>query len=132
MMNILRMSAMTIRVVMRTRVALFFTLLIPMLFLLAYAGIFAHGNPRTVEYMLGQVMTLNILGAGFFGLGLQAVMQRERGVLKRYRLAPISALTIVSANLLANYLIQIPVVALMIFVAVFLFHMPFSAGFIPI
>jgi len=131
MMNILRMSVLTIRVVMRTKIALFFTFLFPCIFLFIYAGIFAHGNPQTVAYMFGQILTLNILGAGFFGLGLQAVMQRERGTLRRYRLAPVSSLTIVASNLLANYLIQIPVVGLLLFFAMFFFHMPFNFSLIP-
>jgi ABC-type multidrug transport system permease subunit len=131
MMNILRLSMMTIRVVMRTKIALFFTFLFPCIFLFVYAGIFAHGNPNTVAYMFGQVLTLNILGAGFFGLGLQAVMQRERGVLRRYRLAPVSSLAIVTSNLLANYLIQIPVVGLLLACAMLVFHMPFQWSFIP-
>ncbi len=130
-MNIVRLAIMTIRIVMRTKVALFFTFLFPCIFLFIYAGIFAHGNPNTVAYMFGQVLTLNILGAGFFGLGLQAVMQRERGVLRRYRLAPISSLTIVTSNLLANYLIQIPVVALLVACAMGIFHMPLKLSLLP-
>jgi len=131
MMNVIRMAVMIIRMVMRTKVALFFTFLFPCIFLFIYAGIFAHGNPNAVAYMFGQVLTLNILGAGFFGLGLQAVMQRERGTLRRYRLAPISSLTIVASNLLANYLIQIPVVGLLLACAMLVFHMPFKFSFIP-
>lgn len=130
-MNIVRLAVMTIRIVMRTKVALFFTFLFPCIFLFIYAGIFAHGNPNTVAYMFGQVLTLNILGAGFFGLGLQAVMQRERGTLRRYRLAPISSLTIVTSNLLANYLIQIPVVALLVACAMGIFHMPLKLSLLP-
>ncbi|HEV2349196.1 MAG TPA: ABC transporter permease [Terriglobia bacterium] len=130
-MNVIRLAIMTIRLVMRTKVALFFTFLFPCIFLFIYAGIFAHGNPNAVAYMFGQVLTLNILGAGFFGLGLQAVMQRERGTLRRYRLAPVSSLTIVASNLLANYLIQIPVVGLLLVCAMGVFHMPFKFSFIP-
>ena len=78
-MNIVRLAVMTIRMVMRTKVALFFTFLFPCIFLFIYAGIFAHGNPNTVAYMFGQVLTLNILGAGFFGLGLQAAIFAPRG-----------------------------------------------------
>src|SRR5258708_7861496 len=130
-MNVIRLAMMTIRLVMRTKVALFFTFLFPCIFLFIYAGIFAHGNPDAIAYMFGQVLTLNILGAGFFGLGLQAVMQRERGTLRRYRLAPVGSLTIVASNLLANYLIQIPVVALLLACAMGIFHMPFKFSFIP-
>ena len=132
MMNAIRMAVMTIRLVMRMKVALFFTFVFPVIFLFVYAGIFAHGNPAAVAFMFGPVLTLNIMGAGFWGLGLQAVMQRERGTLRRYRLAPISSLTIVASNLLANYLLQIPVVGLLVFCAVFIFHMPLTIGLFPL
>jgi ABC-2 type transport system permease protein len=130
-MNVIRLVVMTIRLVMRTKVALFFTFLFPCIFLFVYGGIFARGNPNAMAYMFGQVLTLNILGAGFFGLGLQSVMQRERGTLRRYRLAPVDSLTIVASNLLANYLIQIPVTALLLVCAMGIFRMPFNFSFIP-
>jgi hypothetical protein len=55
---------------------------------------------------------------------LQSVMQRERGSLRRYRLAPIGPGTIVGSSLLANYLRQLPTVALLVLCATALFHMP--------
>ena len=123
-MAFIRIALLTIRLVMRTKVALFFTFFFPVVFLFVYAGLFAHGNPQAVLYMFGPVVTLNIMGSGFWGLGLQSVMQRERGSLRRYRLAPIGPGTIVSSNLLANYLLGLPAVGLLVFFAHFIFHMP--------
>ena len=45
-MPTLRIALLTIRLVMRTKVALFFTFLFPLVFLFAYAGLIAHGNPH--------------------------------------------------------------------------------------
>lgn len=129
-MAAIRMALLTIRLVMRTRVALFFTFLFPVIFLFVYAGLFAHGNPQAVAYMFGPVVTLNVMGSGFWGLGLQSVVQRERGSLRRYRLAPIGAGTIVFSNLLANYLLELPTIALLVFCAVAFFHMPLSIGWL--
>ena len=42
---------------------------------------------RAVVYFSGPV-TLKIMGSSFWGLGLQSVMQRERGSLRRYRWRP--------------------------------------------
>ncbi len=123
-MPAVRIALLTIRLVMRTKVALFFTFVFPVIFLFVYAGIFAHGNPNAVAYLFGPVVTLNIMGSGFWGLGLQSVMQRERGSLRRYRLAPIGSLTIVSSNLLANYLLELPTLGLLVFCAMVIFHMP--------
>ena len=120
-MSAVRIALLTIRLVMRTKIAF-------LGFLFVYAGLFGHGNPQAVAYMFGPVVTLNIMGSGFWGLGLQSVMQRERGSLRRYRLAPIGAGTMVSSSLLANYLLELPTIALMVFCAVVFFHMPLKIG----
>jgi ABC-2 type transport system permease protein len=127
-MATVRIALLTIRLVMRTKVALFFTFLFPLVFLFAYAGLIARGKPEIVAYMFGPVVTLNIMGSGFFGLGIQSVMQRERGSLRRYRLAPIRPRTILLSNLLANYLLQLPTVGLLLFCALVFFHMPMKIG----
>ncbi len=124
MIHPLRIALMSVRLVMRTKVALFFTFIFPLIFLFVYAGIFAHGNPREVVYMFGPVVTLNIMSSAFFGLGLQSVMQRERGSLRRYRLAPLGPGTMVLGSLLANYLLELPTIALLVFCAMAFFHMP--------
>ena len=127
-MAAVRIALLTIRLVMRTKVALFFTFLFPLVFLFVYAGLIAHGNPEVVAYMFGPVVTLNIMGSGFFGLGIQSVMQRERGSLRRYRLAPLGPRTMVLSNLLANYLLQLPTLGLLLLCAVVIFHMPMKIG----
>jgi ABC-2 type transport system permease protein len=129
-MPTLRIALLAIRLVMRTKVALFFTFIFPLVFLFAYAGLIAHGNPNVVAYMFGPVVTLNIMGSGFFGLGMQSVTQRERGSLRRYRLAPIRPRTILLSNLLANYLLELPTIGLLLFAALVFFHMPMKIGWL--
>src|ERR1019366_2343656 len=124
MMASIRIALMSIRLVMRTKAALFFTFLFPILFLFVYSGLFARGNPEAVLYMFGPVVTLNIMGSGFWGLGMQSVMQRERGSLRRYRLAPIGPGSMVLSSLLANYLLGLPTIALLVVCAMGFFHMP--------
>jgi ABC-2 type transport system permease protein len=115
---------MSIKLVTRTKAALFFTFFFPLIFLFVFAGIFAGGNPQVVSYLFGPVVTLNIMGSSFWGLGLQSVMQRERGSLRRYRLAPIGPGSMVVSSLLANYLLQLPTLALLVTCATVFFHMP--------
>ncbi len=115
-----------IRLVTRTKTALFFTFIFPLIFLFAYAGIFAGGNPMTVAYFFGPVVVLQVMGSAFWGLGLQSVTQRERGSLRRFRLAPIGAGDMVMSSLLSNYLLLLPTVALLLFCAMIFFHMPLT------
>jgi ABC-type multidrug transport system permease subunit len=129
-MPTVRIALLTIRLVMRTKVALFFTFIFPLVFLFVYAVLIARGNPEAVAYVFGPVITLNIMGSGLWGLGMQSVMQRERGSLRRYRLAPIGARTILMSNLLANYLLQLPTIGLLLFTALVFFHMPMKIGWL--
>jgi ABC-2 type transport system permease protein len=129
-MPTLRIALLTIRLVTRTKVALFFTFMFPLVFLFVYAGLIGRGQPEMVAYMFGPVITLNIMGSGFFGLGMQSVMQRERGSLRRYRLAPIGPRTILLSNLLANYLLQLPTIGLLLLSALVFFHMPMKIGWL--
>ena len=122
----IRIALMSIKLVMRTKVALFFTFLFPLIFLFVYAGIFARGNPGAVVYFFGPVVTLQIMGSSFWGLGLQSVMQRERGSLRRYRLAPIGPGSMVLSSLLANYLLELPTITLLVFCARVFFQMPLN------
>ncbi|MGH9452825.1 MAG: CIA30 family protein [Terriglobia bacterium] len=119
-----------ILLVTRTKTALFFTFIFPLIFLFAYAGIFAGGNPKTVAYFFGPVVVLQVMGSAFFGLGLQSVTQRERGSLRRFRLAPIGPADMVMSSLLSNYLLLLPTVALLLFCAMVFFHMPFTISII--
>lgn len=128
MIHSVRIALLSIKLVLRTKAALFFTFLFPVIFLFVYAGIFARGNPDRVLYFFGPVVTLQIMGSSFWGLGLQSVMQRERGSLRRYRLAPIGPGTMVCSSLLANYLLQLPTVTLLVICATGFFHMPLQVN----
>jgi ABC-2 type transport system permease protein len=127
-MAAIKIALMSIRLAMRTKAALFFTFLFPLIFLFVYAGIFAHGNRWVVAYLFGPVITLQIMGSAFWGLGLQSVMSRERGILRRYRLAPIGAGSMVASSLIANYLLLLPTVGLLATCAVLVFHMPLNVN----
>jgi ABC-2 type transport system permease protein len=127
-MAAIKIALMNIRLAMRTKAALFFTFMFPLIFLFVYAGIFAHGNRWVVAYLFGPVITLQIMGSAFWGLGLQSVMSRERGILRRYRLAPIGAGSMVASSLIANYLLLLPTVLLLATCAVLVFHMPLSVN----
>jgi len=127
-MPTLRIALLTIRLVMRTKLALFFTFIFPLVFLFVYAVLIARGQPDVVAYMFGPVVTLNIMGSSFWGLGRQSVTQREQGSLRRYRLAPIGPGAMLLSNLLANYLLELPTVGLLLFAALVFFHMPMKIG----
>ena len=125
-MAALRIALLNIRLATRIKAALFFTFIFPLIFLFVYGGIFAHGDPKGMAFLFGPVVVLQVIGSTLWGLGMRSVMDRERGSLRRFRLAPIGAGTIVVSNALASYLLLMPTVAVMLACARFFFHMPMT------
>ena len=55
------------RLAMRNRAFLFFSLVMPLAFLFIYAGIFGRGRIQAVPYLLAEVLALTVMGS-FGGL----------------------------------------------------------------
>ena len=93
----------------RNRQSQFFTLALPVLFLIIFASVFGgHGHTvavngrqidTTVLYVPG-IMALGIIAAAFINLVIAVTAQREAGVLKRRRATPVPASAIIAGRAL--------------------------------
>jgi ABC-type multidrug transport system permease subunit len=119
--NIWSLSLIRIRIVLRNRTFLFFSLIMPMAFFFLYSSVFAKGQPRDVAYMLGPVISLTVMGT-FWGLSATIVTWREQGILRRFRLAPLAASDILASSILANFAIILPTVVLELVLARVVYH----------
>lgn len=96
-----------LRAFLRNRQAQFFTLALPILFLIIFASVFGgHGNTvkvaggridTSVSYVPG-IMALGIIAAAFTNLVISVTAQRDSGVLKRRRATPIPASAIIAGR----------------------------------
>lgn len=129
MKTILTMAAMRIRITLRNKAFLFFSLIMPMTFFFLYGSVFAKGNPAGVRYLLGPVISMSVMGT-FWGLSAQLVTWREQGILRRFRLAPVTALSMIGSSILANLLMILPTVAIELVLARFIYHVK-SFGNVP-
>jgi ABC-2 type transporter len=116
------LSLSRIRMALRSRVFIFFSLVMPLGFLFLYAVVFARGNPHAMAYLLGAVLGLTVMGS-FWGLSMQLVMFREAGVLRRFRLAPISAGAMLGSSIISNYFLTLPTILIEFVLARWLFKM---------
>ena len=117
----LTMSRM--RLAMRNRAFLFFSLIMPISFLFIYAGIFGRGNPQAMPYLLAEVLALTVMGS-FWGLSVQLVTFREQGILRRFRVTPVGASAMLASSLFSNYFLTLPTIVIEFFLARWVFHMP--------
>lgn len=90
----------------RNRQSRFFTLALPILFLVIFSSVFGGnhtvqvpgGQLKTSIYYVPGIMTLGIIGASFVNLVIAVTVQRETGVLKRRRATPMAADSIIAAR----------------------------------
>jgi ABC-type multidrug transport system permease subunit len=112
---------MRIRLTLRNKMFLFFSVIMPFGFFFLYAGVFAKGDPRVVRFFLGPVISLAVMGS-FWGLSAALVTFREQGILRRFHVTPVTASDMLASSIVANYILTLPTVALELLFARFIFH----------
>jgi imidazolonepropionase-like amidohydrolase/ABC-type multidrug transport system permease subunit len=124
----LALIANDLRLALRDRSVIFFNYLFPLIFFFAFGGMFhaerAVGAATTVVTM---VLVMGVLGNGLFGAGMRAVMDREAGILRRFKVAPISPLPVLTAALVTGWLLYLPNVLTIIGLAHVVWGMPLPA-----
>jgi ABC-2 type transport system permease protein len=120
--NTWTLTKVRMRLAMRNRMFLFFSIIFPLGFLVFFAMIYGKGGSDTIAYVLGAVLTMTVMGS-FWGLSVQLVIFREQGILRRFRLAPIGAGPMLASSILSNYFLLIPTVAIEAIICRWLFHM---------
>lgn len=98
------MFALALRLHFRNKLALLYSYLFPTLFLLAFWVLYRYDQVPLVRH-LGALLTVTVLGGACFGLPTTMVSERERGVWRRYRLAPVSAASLVGSTVAARYVL---------------------------
>jgi hypothetical protein len=116
------LTKIRMRLAMRNRTFLFFSLFMPLGFLFFFILVFARTDAGWTAYILGAVLTMTVMGS-FWGLSVQLVTFREQGILRRFRLAPLGAGPMLASSIVSNYLMTMPTIAIEILVCRFAFHM---------
>ena len=119
----LHQSGYDLRAFLRNRQSQFFTLALPVLFLVIFASVFgsrgqtvpvAGGRISTsVSYVPG-IIALGVIAACFGNLVASVTAQRERGVLKRRRSTPVRAAAIIAGRVLTAIVIAVVMSAVLL------------------
>ncbi len=98
---LLHLTAISLKLNFRNRMAILYGYLFPLIFLIAFWTIYRN-DPVPLALHVGQFLTVTVLGSACFGLPTTIVGERERGVWRRYALTPVGRWTFVIAVLLAR------------------------------
>lgn len=114
----------------------FFTLALPVIFLVLLAALFGgkgHTIPiaggrvsATVEYVPG-IMTLGIIAASFVNLVIAVTAQREAGVLKRRRATPVPAKAVIAGRALTAVVAALGIAAVLLGIGWIFYGVQFPA-----
>jgi ABC-2 type transport system permease protein len=109
----------------RNRQSRFFTIALPVLFLIIFASVFGgrHSTVRvpggripTATYYVPGIITLGIIAAAFVNLVISVTAQRETGVLKRRRATPVPATAIIAGRALTATTAALFITALLLLI----------------
>src|ERR1700741_613374 len=119
----LAVIAMDIRLALRLRAVIFFNYLFPLIFFFTFATVL-KGESGAMTFVVTMSVTLGVLGSGFFGAGIRAIQERELGILRRYKVTPITPAPLLIGSMVTGWLIFLPYIALLLYMAHSLYHMP--------
>jgi ABC-2 type transport system permease protein len=112
-----------LRAFLRNAQSVFFTLALPVMFLVIFASVFggghhttpvAGGRIDTSVFFVPGIMTLGIIAAAFVNLVISVTAQRETGVLKRRRATPVPASAIIAGRAITSVLVALGMAAVLL------------------
>ena len=103
----LALMRIDLKLAMRDRSVLFFNYLFPLIFFFAFAEMMGVNRGGGIPNVVTMVLTIGILGNGLWGAGMRAVQEREMGILRRFKVTPISPTPILVASMVTGWLIYL-------------------------
>ncbi|GAB4252537.1 MAG: ABC transporter permease [Acidobacteriota bacterium] len=113
-----------LRLAIRDRGVVFFSYVFPLMFLFGFAELYRSRWEGSILRVVDLVLLMGILGNGLFGAGMRTVRDREFQILRRFKLAPIGSLHLLTASLVTGWLLYLPAVSLVIGIAAAAYGMP--------
>jgi ABC-2 type transport system permease protein len=110
------------RAFLRNGQSRFFTLALPVLFLVIFASVFGGTNTVKVSggridtsvYYVPGIIALGIIAAAFVNLVMSVTAQRETGVLKRRRATPVPAAALIAGRAFAGVVVALGITAVLL------------------
>jgi imidazolonepropionase-like amidohydrolase/ABC-type multidrug transport system permease subunit len=109
--------AVNLKLALRERVAVFFNYVFPLIFFFVFGQILGAARGGVITQVVTMVLVVGILGNGLFGGGIRAVQDREQNILRRFKVAPISPLPILTASIVTGWVLYLPAVVLTLVLA---------------
>jgi ABC-2 type transport system permease protein len=103
---------MQMRLFLRRKDELFWTLAFPVLFILLFGAIYGNSkwegmNIRSIDYLLPGIVVMAAMVTSIMRTATGLVQEREAGVYRRLALTPLKRTTLIGSQLLQHYVVII-------------------------
>jgi imidazolonepropionase-like amidohydrolase/ABC-type multidrug transport system permease subunit len=115
---------MNLRLTFRDRSVVFFNYMFPLIFFAIFGAVMHADQGGTGLQVITMVLSIGILGGGFFGAGMRSVMEREANILRRFKVAPITPGPILVSSMVVGLVTYVPLVVLVLGLAKVWWGMP--------
>lgn len=113
----------TMKLTWRDRMVVFFNYFFPLIFFFIFAQTQRAEQGGAINQVFASVVVIGILGNGFFGGGIRAVVEREANILRRFKVAPITPAPILVSAIVVGLVNYFPSVLIMFAIAHFQYGM---------
>jgi ABC-2 type transport system permease protein len=110
-----------LRIFFRNRQSVFFTMALPVMFLVILASVFGHlkvdvpgGTLSGSVYYVPGMIALGVISASFGNLASSVISSREAGILKRRRATPVPAAALIAARALVAVVIALMITVVLL------------------
>ena len=122
--------------ILRNRQARFFTLVLPLLFLIIFVGVFGDhvvgpGRTKASAYYVPGLAALGVIAASFVNLVISITAQRETGILKRRRATPMPAWALIAGRTLTAVTVSLVVLTVLLAFGRFVYHVKVPTSTLP-
>ncbi|TML60066.1 MAG: ABC transporter permease [Actinobacteria bacterium] len=120
----------------RNRQARFFTLVLPILFLVIFVSVFGNDRigPQHVKastYYVPGLAALGVIAGSFVNLVISITAQREAGILKRRRSTPVPAWVLIAGRALVAIVVALAVMTVLLLIGRFAYGVRLPAETLP-
>ncbi len=124
MKGYLELILIDLKLAFRNKGVLFFNYLFPLIFFFIFAEVFNARESGALPQVVSMVLILGILGNGLWGAGIRVVVEREQRILRRFKVAPISASPILVSSMVTGWLLYLPALVLIMTISILFYGMP--------
>jgi ABC-2 type transport system permease protein len=133
---VLHQSRYDLLAFLRNRQGRFFTLILPILFLVIFVSVFGNhrigpSGVKASTYYVPGISALAVIAGSFVNLVISITAQRESGVLKRRRATPVPAWALIAGRTLTAIIVSLTVMVVVLLIGRFAYGVQLPVSTIP-